>query len=118
MPENIKDIIEKAAIRNFVCMQRKFDGASFRKGFLTVIYSIGLELDNKRWLHVSLARPNKYPPYEEIKLVKDIFIGDEKAIMVFPKKENFVNIHKYCFHLWRCLDGDTYPDFDRGMGTI
>ncbi len=94
------------------------DGAKFRKGLLTVIYSIAKELDGKLWIHLSLARPNKYPTYEEIKQVKDIFIGDVKAIMVFPESKHHVNLHPYCFHLWHCIEGDSLPDFDRGYGTI
>lgn len=111
-------IKEKAEAAGFTMVSKAADGMSFRKGSLTVIYSISKELDGKEWLHVSLARPNKYPPYEEIKYVKNIFIGDSKAVMIFPEAKEHVNIHNYCMHLFMCLDGDPLPDFSRGMGTL
>ena len=103
----------------FNVAEERLDGIACIKGNLIVIVSQGKEQDGKEWRHVSLSRRNKYPPYEEIKRIKNIFIGsDEKAMMIFPKETNHVNIHQYCFHLYSCIDGDSLPDFDRGMGTI
>lgn len=103
---------------DFSLVREETDGVMFRRGLLTVIISDSVENDNKMWRHLSIARPNKYPAYDEIKRIKNIFLGDVKAIMIFPKDKNFVNIHPYCFHLWSCLNGDVIPDFDRGIGTI
>ena len=114
----MNSIKEKAEAAGFTVVVTNQDGMGFRKGSLTVIYSISKELDGKEWLHVSLARPNKYPPYEEIKYVKNIFIGENKAIMVFPEAKEHINIHNYCMHLFTCLDGNPLPDFTRGMGTL
>lgn len=109
----------KATEHGFNIAQERSDGIAATKGKLSVIMSTETAQDGNRWLHVSLARPNKYPPYEEMVKIKEIFIGsDKKAIQVFPPKKNHVNIHKYCFHLWHCIDKDVLPDFDRGMGTI
>lgn len=122
LTEDHKEIIKKATIRaeiaGFFVIQKAIDGVSFRKGNIVVIYSIAQELDNKHWIHLSLSRPNKYPTYDEIKRIKEIFIGNEKAIIIFPKDSNFVNLHPYCFHLWSCLDCDIIPDFDRNTGMI
>lgn len=69
------------------------------------------------WLHVSFSRPNRIPSYDEIQLVKENFFGDRKAIMVFPSKEHYVNVHKYCLHLWYSKD-NPIPDFDIKMGIL
>lgn len=114
----MNNIKEQAESAGFTMVSKLDDGMSFRKGSLSVIYSISKELDGKEWLHVSLARPNKYPPYEEIKYVKNIFIGNSKAIMVFPEAREHVNIHNYCMHLFTCLDDDALPDFTRGTGFL
>ena len=51
--------------------------------------------------HVSISRPDCYPTWDEIVAVKLELFGDRKdAIMVIPKRENYVNIHENCFHLW------------------
>jgi len=90
---------------------RKIDG-------MTVITSIKRELDNKLWLHVSLARPNKLPSWNDVLEVKNLFIGDKTALQVLPKKDKYIDCHKYCFHLWHCIDGDVTPDFTRGNNII
>ena len=75
--------------------------------------------DGVEWLHISFSRPNRMPDYDDIQLVKNNFIGDDrKAIMVFPEKDHYVNIHKYCLHLWQSED-NPLPDFDEfvpGLG--
>lgn len=75
--------------------------------------------DNREWLHVSMSRENRVPSYEDMKRVKEIFIGNDKsAIQVFPKVSDHVNIHPFCLHLWCPLTGpQPWPDFGEG-GTI
>lgn len=100
-------------------MQRSRDGIAYRKGIHTVIASVAVELDGKLWLHVSLARPDQMPTYKKMAEVKKLFIGeDKKAIQVFVGKDKHVNIHKFCLHLWHCVDGDDLPDFTQGGNTI
>ena len=116
--EWIISLHNKSHKSGFTLQVASSDGAKFVKGKLSVIISQSKELNNKTWIHLSMARPNKYISYEEMIYVKNIFLGDIKAFMVLPTKSHHVNIHKYCFHLWHCIDGDDVPDFDRGMGTI
>jgi hypothetical protein len=53
------------------------------------------------WLqHVSISREDRYPNWDEILEVKEKFFDNETAMMVLPKKELYVNVHKRCFHLW------------------
>ena len=112
-------IIEIAEKEGFRIQECKLDGVSFihRKGM--VILSESIELDGKRWLHLSASYRGRLPEYNELKQIKNIFIGkDKKAIQVFPEENKNINIHEFCLHLWHCVDGDGLPDFIRGMGSI
>ena len=108
----------------FMKYETRINGFSFigkkeQAAGLTVIVSVDKELDDKHWLHVSMSRKNRIPTYTDMCLVKDIFIGtDKKAIQVFPKEREKVNLMEYCLHLFHCLEGDVLPDFTRGSGTL
>ena len=79
---------------------------------LMVIITGAEEADGKRWIHVSMSRPGELPSYQDMCVVKEVFIGSKrKAIQVFPASDEHVNIHPYCLHLWCCIDGDDLPDF-------
>ena len=85
---------------------------------MTVIVSGRIEVDGKPWLHVSFAHGNRLPSWEELRLVKDSFIGRSKqAIQVLPVEAKHVNFNPYCLHLWHCasLRGDGLPDFTYGL---
>lgn len=74
---------------------------------------VGIEKhDEKRWKHVSMSMRRRLPTHAEMCEVKDIFIGtEETAIHVFPSREEKVNIHPNCFHLFSALDEKILPDF-------
>jgi hypothetical protein len=81
---------------------------------MTVIVSGDTEADGKRWIHVSVSRPSRLPSWEDLREVKDTFIGrDRKAIQVLPPAAEYINLHSYALHLFHCLDGDPFPDFRR-----
>ena len=53
--------------------------------------------------HVSISKQDEYPTWDEIMEVKLHFFGDFKdAMMMMPKRENYVNLHNNCFHLYSC----------------
>lgn len=94
------------------------DGASFamlnQSGavILTVIASQKIEADYKRWIHISVARDDRLPSWDDVKMVKDLFIGkDKKAIQILPEEDKYVNINPNCLHLFYCLDDDGLPEF-------
>lgn len=91
----------------------------FRK-FNGLVVLVGeLEHEGDRWLHVSCSHKNKFPKWKELCEIKNIFIGDERrAIQIFPKKSEYVNIAEFCLHLWSCLDKDVIPNFASRTGTI
>jgi len=102
--------------------QRKVDGALYlcENRRLSVILSASMELDGKKWLHVSCAHPEKLPSWETLKTVKDIFVGrNRQAIQILPSEKRYININEYCLHLFCCLDdADPVPDFTRGGETL
>src|SRR5690349_3210408 len=84
-------------------------------GALFVICSARVEADGKRWIHVSCSRPSRLPDWDDMRLVKDTFIGrDRLALQILPRQAEYVNVCKNCLHLWSCLDGDPTPDFRVG----
>jgi hypothetical protein len=81
---------------------------------LMVIVTGGVEGDGKRWLHVSMSRPDELPSYNDMCMVKEIFIGaNKKAMQIFAPASEHVNISQFVLHLWHCIDGDGLPDFRR-----
>ena len=52
--------------------------------------------------HLSMSREDRYPDWDEMLEMKEHFFGDVDAMMVMPKKENYVNVHQFCFHIWQC----------------
>ena len=59
------------------------------------------------WEHVSVSFTNRCPTWDEMCMVKDIFWdGDETVIQYHPSKENHVNYHPHCLHLWKPIGID------------
>lgn len=87
-----------------------------RRDGLAVIASGQVEGDGRRWLHVSLSRQGRLPSWDDLKDVKAAFVGPEReAYQVLPPEKKFVNIHRFCLHLWCCWDGPALPDFTSDM---
>ena len=61
-------------------------------------------IDKGRW-HLSISTPHCSPSYKEIKEARYRFIPN-KVVMaqIFPPKEEFVNLHPYCHHLFEIRD--------------
>lgn len=86
---------------------------------LAVFLSVERHSDSRRWLHVSVSHRDRIPSWDELRSIKDLFIGrDKKAIQVLPPESEYVNHCPRCLHLWCCLDGDGLPDFRRHGGTL
>lgn len=72
-----------------------------------------------RWIHVSFSRRDRLPTYEEMSLIKDLFIGrDRKAIQILPPKSEHYNFHANCLHMYSPIDRDPLPDFREASGAI
>lgn len=107
--------------KGWVKIAQREDGAMYRNQAvgLSVICSGAIELDGRHWVHVSLSRRSRMPSYDDLKLVKNLFIGESnQAVQVFPPAGGNINLHPYCLHLWHCVDGDGLPDFAHGGNSI
>lgn len=71
---------------------------------LRVIATLDMMPPEKGWgqlLHVSLSYADRDPDWTTIVMVKEAFYGDGvDAMMVLPRREDWVNLHDHCFHLW------------------
>jgi hypothetical protein len=59
------------------------------------------------WEHVSVSlvdNQTKFPSWQEMSLIKDLFWNPEEAVMqLHPPASQYVNNHEGCLHLWRPL---------------
>lgn len=54
------------------------------------------------WEHISVSNDDRCPTFKEIVTMKEMFFNPgEVVFQVHPKKENYVNFHETCLHLWR-----------------
>jgi len=85
-------------------------------GWLQVIVTSNVEADGHEWLHVSCARPDRLPDYDDLCEVKKLFIGEDRlAMQLFVPKSQHVNIYDTALHLWSCLDAEVVPDLRHMM---
>ncbi len=57
------------------------------------------------WDHVSVSLANRCPNWREMCFIKQLFWDDYECVMqLHPKKSEYINMHKYCLHLWRPQD--------------
>jgi hypothetical protein len=67
--------------------------------------------DGRGWYHVSFSFRDHLPTYDDLQLVRKCFIGEAyTALMIFPPKSEYVNVHQYCLHLYVCLTEEIVPD--------
>lgn len=63
--------------------------------------------DGSEWWHVSVSRIDRLPTWEELEKVKREFLGDKtEAFHMVPKKSDYVNVHRYCLHMWSPIKVD------------
>lgn len=66
-------------------------------GEMFVIASFGLG-----WDHVSVSRKNRCPNWPEMCFVKDIFFEENEIVVQYhPRKDDYINNHSYCLHMWK-----------------
>ena len=100
----MKSFEEIRADKRFQGKERTIDGGSgwvtLHGKMLNVIYS-----DGGGWDHVSVSLPNRCPTWDEMCIIKDIFFReDECCVEYHPRKRDYVNVHKYCLHIWKPQD--------------
>lgn len=77
---------------------------------LLVIASTGLG-----WDHVSVSCKNRAPNQRELDHIFRLFFAPgETAVQYFLPRDEHINIHEYCLHLWRPQIGG-FPKPQRRM---
>ena len=70
------------------------------EGYLRIVCSWGLG-----WDHVSVSREDRTPSWDDMAWVKDFFFRpDEAAMQLHPPQKDYVNMVKYCLHIWKPQD--------------
>lgn len=60
--------------------------------------------DGAGWEHVSVScwHKKRVPSWEEMCFIKDLFWGDDEVVIQYhPRRQDYVNNHEYCLHMWR-----------------
>lgn len=61
------------------------------------------------WEHLSVSQRNKTPSWDIMCRMKEIFWGnDEVCVEYHPKREDYVNFHPHCLHIWKEI-GKEFP---------
>lgn len=67
---------------------------------LTIVASDGMG-----WEHVSVTLPGRPPTWDEMCKVKELFWDeDDTVIQYHPGKDDYVDNHPNCLHMWRPID--------------
>lgn len=54
------------------------------------------------WDHVSASRSDRIPLWTEMCAVKELFFDDDECVIQYhPPRQQYVNCHKFCLHLWK-----------------
>jgi len=65
-------------------------------------------IDGEKWEHVSVTPRNqkRCPTWEEMSAIKDMFFESEEEVVEYhPKSSQYANLHEFCLHLWKPVDG-------------
>ncbi len=60
-----------------------------------------------KYAHISISRNNKYPSWDEMRdyiydpMNDDWFDRQRDVVMFLPPPEQYVNVHKNCFHFYQ-----------------
>jgi hypothetical protein len=61
--------------------------------------------DGGGWEHVSASRKDRLPTWTEMCQLKSMFWDDCDVVMqLHPRRDEYVNNHPNCLHLWRPTD--------------
>ncbi len=108
-------VAKQSLPRDWRIVREDDSGRAVERSGLCVIETVHREGDGRRWHHVSMSRASRLPSYEDLSLVRRLFIGEDlECYQIFPPRSRYVNRHPFCLHLWRCLDapaGIVLPDF-------
>lgn len=59
------------------------------------------------WLHLAISIPNRLPTWEELRAVKEGFIGPNRhAVQHLPRVDEKLSAIPDCFQLWAIIEGE------------
>lgn len=103
-------------------VQRGEGGAKYMNANarLAAILSCSIETDGRAWLHLSVSHAQRIPTWGELRVCKEMFLGDREAYSILPPRARYVNLHNNVLHLFALLDetASALPDFTRGTGSL
>jgi hypothetical protein len=112
--ELLDDLTEEMLPRVLPPGWRRIEGNKFLTHDGMSIIASAEHIAGERWWHVSMARQARLPSWDDLRRVKDVFIGkNRQAVSVLPDERQYVNHHPFCLHLWCNLDRDLVPDMRR-----
>lgn len=77
---------------------------AYRMGELRISASIDSHPDTE-WRHVAVSHADRYPTWDELVEVRYRFFSEDAEVLQYlPAKNEYVNLHPNCFHLWQRLD--------------
>jgi hypothetical protein len=72
------------------------------KAPMCVVASSGMD-----WDHISVSRKNRCPNWPEMEFAKHLFFkDDETAMQLHVPPSDHINVHPFCLHIWRPLNGE------------
>lgn len=85
---------------------RRRNGAFLIKLKTGLMAHIIASVDGEEWEHVSASNESRCLTWDEMCEVKDLFFDAEECVIQFhPPKSEYVNLHDFCLHLWRPVNG-------------
>jgi hypothetical protein len=92
------------------CYKRIENGVGPLSVILTVDYYGQFEPGAGDWLHMSVTRSNRLPSWEDLVIAREeLGFKDRMFVQLLPPTKYWLNVHKYCLHLFSRMDGDTVP---------
>ena len=59
------------------------------------------------WEHLSVSFEDETPSWDFMQCMKELFWkDDEVCFQLHPSKDEYINNHEYCLHIWRPLNYD------------
>jgi len=96
--DNARLVIQAEGVDGFAAFLIK----PYKQGQVSIIASW-----SGGWEHVSVSMKNRCPAWEEMCMVKDIFWEKNECVVQFhPPENDYVNLHPFCLHLWKKVDGN------------
>lgn len=97
------------------CYRKQFSGMESERGdtfgfFMFKRHGVEIRIiacdgTETGWEHVSVSlKQLRSPTWEEMAIIKAMFWEAEECVIQFhPPESEYVNNHRFCLHLWKCV---------------